>query len=61
MTDWREGMWNLVLKLLKASYFHYNNAYDHQTQQGDDLPWGIQAHIITWLFDHVVLRYHVTN
>ena len=29
-------MWNLALQPLKT-YFHYYNAYDHQTWQGGDL------------------------
>ena len=40
MVDWSENMWNCALQPLKPFYLGYYNAYDHQTQQGSDLPWG---------------------
>ena len=57
-------LWSCILTRsldkLKA-YFHFQNAYAHQTWQDGNLPWGAPIHKITWHFDHVVLKVHVTN
>ena len=44
MTDLCESVWNLSLEPLKASY-----------RQGGDLPWGVPAQKVIWLFDCMAL------
>ena len=39
---------------------HYHDAYDHQALQGCALLWG-GTHKVTWLYNHVVLRDHITT
>ena len=56
-----ESMWNLAFQPLKIFYLHYHITYDHQTWEGIDLPWRTQNDKVTWSFNHVVLRDHVTN
>ena len=46
---------------LKPLYLNYYSAYDHQTCQSGNLPWGGRIVIVTWPFTHVVLLDHVTN
>ena len=43
------------------TYLQFHNAYGHQTWQGGVLPWGAPTHKVTWPFDHVVLRDHLTK
>ena len=45
----------------KHYIFHYCIAYDHQTWQSCDLPWGAPIIVFTWPFNYVVLLDHVTN
>ena len=61
MADRSQGMWNLALQPLKTSHLQYNNAYDYQTPQGGNLPWGAPTHEITLPFDRVVLQDHATD
>ena len=46
---------------LKSLYHHYYSAYGQQTWQHDNLPCWALAYKVTWVFDQVALRYHVTN
>ena len=46
---------------LKPQYLHYHSAYSDQTWQDDNLFWWAPDCKVTWLFDHVVLRYYVTK
>ena len=45
----------------KPLYLRYQNTYDHQTWQVDNLPWEAPTNRVTRLFDHMVLQDHVTN
>ena len=45
----------------KALYLHYQSTYGHQTWQVSNLTWGAPIIKVTWFFDHLVLRDHVTN
>ena len=46
MVDLSESMLNLAVQPLKTYLLpHYHNAYNHQTWQGDDLPWGASTKI----------------
>ena len=45
----------------ELTYLHHHNAYGHQTWQAGKLLWGTPTHNITWSFNQVGLRVHVTN
>ena len=46
---------------MKHFFLNYQNAYDHQTFQGDDMLQGGLTHIYAWHLNGVVLWGHVTN
>ena len=46
---------------IKAINLHYYSAYDYQTWQSGDLPWGDPIVIVTWPFNPADLFGHVTN
>ena len=51
-----------ALETIKKLYFHYYNAYGYQTwKRGDLLTSRGSDPNITWAFNQVVLRDHVTN
>ena len=45
----------------KTIILRYHNAYGQQTWQDGGLFWGAPAHKVTWPFDYVILRNHMTN
>ena len=42
-------------------YLHYESVLGHQTGQYGKLPWWVPFHKVTWPFDHVFIRNHVTH
>ena len=60
MTLWFCGLARSRDKL-KPLYLHYLNAYDQQTGQVGDLPWGALIQIVTWHFNKVIFLDHVTK
>lgn len=52
---------HLALQLLKPSYLHYRNAYDHQIWQGGDLPREPPTQKFIWPFDYVVWQDQILN
>ena len=59
MTLWSRGLMRSRDKL-KPSYLHYHDLYNHQIWQDDNFPWWPCVYDITWPFDQVALRDHVT-
>ena len=47
------------LDKLKPLSLQYHDAYGHQTWKGCDLPCWDPTYKVTWLFDYVILWYHV--
>ena len=45
----------------KTIISHYYSAYEHQTLQGGNLPWGVRIVVINCPFNLVMLIYYVTN
>ena len=38
----------------KPPYIFYQSAFDHQTEQDDNLPWQTPTFDVSWPFNHVI-------